>query len=225
MSTTTEKVHEPRHSTAEPYLACHDCDSIYPWPRLQTGQRAVCSRCGKVMLEAKPDSIRRALTLSLTSLSLFFLANFFPLLTMSIEGRMQETTIFSGVQELYRQDFPIVAGLVLIVSIIAPLLKILGLLYVLLPLHLRHPMPHSTHVFRMVETLGPWAMTEVYMLGILVAIVKLADLATIQPGISLYSFAALILVMTAADASLEPHEVWSLLQRHAYKKEQAETGA
>jgi len=99
------------------------------------------------------------------------------------------------------------------VSILAPLLKVLGLLYVLLPLRFHRRLPHSTRVFRMVETLRPWAMTEVYMLGILVAVVKLADLASIEPGLALYSFTALILFMAAADAALEPHEIWERLER------------
>jgi paraquat-inducible protein A len=67
-------------------------------------------------------------------------------------------------------------------------------------------------VFRAVETLSPWSMTEVYMLGILVALVKLADLATIVPGIALYSFVALIISMAAADAALEPEQVWERLE-------------
>ena len=194
-------------------LACHDCDALYPRPALRPGQKVRCLRCGALLLECKRNGIERCLALSLTGLVLLVLANVFPLMSMNIEGRVQQSAVISGVYELYRQGFWAMAGVVFGVSILAPLLKVLCLLYVLLPLHFRFRLPYAARVFRLVETLRPWAMTEVYMLGILVAVVKLADLATIEPGLALYCFAALILFMAAADAVLEPQEVWDRLGR------------
>jgi paraquat-inducible protein A len=63
-------------------------------------------------------------------------------------------------------------------------------------------------VFRLVARLHPWAMTEVYLLGLVVAWVKLRDLATIELGTALFALVGLILLMIWAEASLEPHEVW-----------------
>ncbi len=82
----------------------------------------------------------------------------------------------------------------------------------LIPLRLNTRFPYAKKVFSFYETLSPWSMTEVYMLGILVALVKLADLATINVGIALYSFAALIPFMAATDASLDDHEIWESLE-------------
>lgn len=195
----------------ESLIACHDCDGLYPWPQLKPGQRVRCARCGLVLLECKPGGIERSLSLTLASLILFVVANAFPIMQMSIEGRAQDSTILAGVEALFRQGYGLVAGLVFVVSILAPSLKLLGRLYVLLPLQLRRPLPYSRQVFRWVATLGPWAMTEVYLLGVLVAIVKLVDLATITPGLALYSFVGLIVLMAAADSVLEPHEVWERL--------------
>ena len=192
-------------------VACHDCDALYPMPSLKEGEKALCVRCGSVLLLRKRDSLERSLALALTSLMLFLLANFYPLLGLNIQGRVEKSAVVSGVFELYHQGFWAMAALVLGVSILAPLLKILSLLYVLGPLRLGLRLPRMALVFRWVETLRPWAMAEVYMLGILVAVVKLADLASIEPGVSLYSFAAMIVAMAATDASLEPHEIWERL--------------
>ena len=63
-------------------------------------------------------------------------------------------------------------------------------------------------VFKVVDYLRPWAMIEVYMLGIIVAIVKLSDFATITPGVALFAFASLFLAIAAANASLDPRIVW-----------------
>lgn len=196
----------------EPLLACHDCDALYPRPPLRPGQKARCLRCGAVLLENKRNGLERCLALSLTSLVLLVLANVFPLLGMSVEGRVQEASVISGVLELNRQGFAAMAAVVFMVSILAPALKVLGLLYVLLPLRLGIRLPHAKRVFRTVETLRPWSMTEVYMLGILVAVVKLADLASIEPGLALYCFTGLIIAMAAADAALEPEEIWERLE-------------
>lgn len=198
--------------TSGALIACHDCDAIFPRPQLKPGQRARCIRCGATLLTSKPAGPERALALSIASLVLFTTANLFPLLSMNIQGRVQQADVISGVLELGRQGFWIMAAVVFTVSILAPALKIFGMLYVLLPLHLGFKLPHATRVFRLTETLRPWSMTEVYMLGILVALVKLADLATIVPGLALYSFVGLILSMAAADAVLEPEVVWERLE-------------
>lgn len=193
-------------------IACHDCDALFPRPQLKPGQRARCSRCGATLLASKPNGPERALALSIASLVLFVTANLFPLLGMNIQGRVQQAELISGVLELGRQGFWIMAAVIFVVSILAPALKIFGMLYVLLPLHRGFKLPYAIGLFRLTETLRPWSMTEVYLLGILVALVKLADLATIVPGLALYSFVGLILSMAAADAALEPEIVWERLE-------------
>ncbi len=192
-------------------LACHDCDSLYPRPRLKPGQKARCTRCGAVLLENKPNGIERCLALNVANVVFLILANVFPLMTMNIEGRMQQANVVSGVIELYRQGFGAMAAVVLMVSVLAPGLKILCTLYVLAPLRFNRAMPHATRIFRAVANLSPWSMTEVFMLGILVALVKLADLARLEPGLAMFSFTALIVTMAAADSVLEPDAVWQRL--------------
>lgn len=189
-------------------IACKDCDLLHKVKPLENGQKAKCTRCGNVLYREKKHGFEVTLTLTLTALILFVLANSFPFMTLRFGGREQISTIFSGVLELYERNMWGLSLVVLLTSIIVPLTKILCLLYVLIPLKVnRHPMGLA-HVFRFLETLTPWSMIEIYMLGVLVAIVKLASMATIVPGIALYSFACLILVMTTADATLEPVIIW-----------------
>lgn len=196
-------------------VACIDCDLLYRKPRLLPGERACCRRCGALLYERKRHGLDYSLALAATSLILFVLANVYPLLRLNIAGRVQTGLIITGVQELYAQGFWEISGLVLAVTIVAPLFRILSVFYVLAPLQLNRRAPGAAFVFRMVEVLHPWAMTEVFMLGILVAVVKLGDLATITPGIALYSFAALIVLMAATDASLDDHAIWERLEDDA----------
>ena len=204
----------PQTHSAEPrpdLIACHDCDLLFRKPQVAKGERAVCPRCGAELFEHKGHSLDHTLALALTSLILFVMANINTLLVMKIGGRTQAGAIITGVKELYAQGYWEISILVFVVSILAPLLKLLCLFYILVPLRLGFRLPAASRVFRFYEVLHPWAMTEVYMLGILVAVVKLADLAAIEPGIALYSFAALILFMAATDASLDDHGIWERL--------------
>ena len=192
--------------------ACHDCDLLFPMPHLQRGEKALCPRCGALVLERKSYSLDYPLAMALTSLVLFIIANVNTLMKMNVGGRSESETIISGVNELYAQGYWEIAALVFIVSILAPLLKILCVFYVLMPLKFNIRLRYAKQAFRFYEILHPWAMTEVYMLGILVAIVKLADLATINTGIALYAFAALIPFMAATDSTLDDHEIWERLE-------------
>ncbi len=192
-------------------VACQDCDLLHRQRLLRDGQRAICSRCGAVLYRKMRNSLDYTLVFSLTALIFFFMANVFPFMTFKYEGRVQESVLFTGVQELFVQDMWAVALLVLMVSVVIPLLKIVGMLYVLVPLKLNQRPWYAARIFRIVETLHPWAMVDVYMLGVIVAMVKLSDFATIVPGAALYSFAVLLISMAAAGAALNPHDAWERL--------------
>lgn len=200
------------NSTGYRIIACQDCDLLHRQRLLHDGERATCSRCGAVLYRKKRNSLEYTLICSITGIILFFMANVFPFMTFQYEGRMQQSVLLSGVKQLLVQDMWMVAILVLMVSMIIPLLKIVGTLYVLLPLRANCRSWHAASVFRLVETLHPWAMVDVYMLGVIVAIVKLNDFATIVPGAALYSFAALLISMAAASATMDPHDVWERLE-------------
>ncbi len=189
-------------------IACQDCDLLHRQRLLHDGERATCSRCGAVLYRKKRNSLDYTLVFSMTALVFFLMANVFPFMTFKYEGRVQESVLFTGVKELFVQDMWAVATLVLFVSVVIPLLKVIGMIYVLLPLKLHHQPWQARRIFRFVEVLHPWAMVDVYMLGVIVAMVKLNDFATILPGAALYSFAALLISMAAAGAALDPHDVW-----------------
>lgn len=193
-------------------IACHDCDAMHREHELGQGETARCDRCGAVLYKAKPNGISQALALTISAAVCFVIANVFPVLGFELQGRVQQSTLLTGVIELHRSGMWGLAVLVFIASIGVPAARILGLLYVLVPLRGGYLPPHTATIFRHLQNLKPWAMIEVYMLGLLVAIVKLAQLATIVWGPALYAFIALMLAIAAADAALEPRDVWKRLR-------------
>lgn len=202
----------PNRDPVPPSLvACPDCDLLN---RLDGPAAAtlLCARCGAVLRRHRPDSIDRTLALVVAALLLFALANAFPFLAMQTGGLVQETTLLSGVHELWRQDLRLLAALVFCTCVLVPAAQLAGLLTILLPLRLgRRPPPGAARILRLVQAAAPWGMMEVFMLGILVALVKLGHMATIVPGVSVFSFAALIVVMAAALSTLDPALVWARL--------------
>ncbi|UCD82786.1 MAG: paraquat-inducible protein A [Desulfobacterales bacterium] len=189
-------------------IACHECDLIHRIGPLPKKGIASCVRCGSVLYRDKPNSLERTLALSLAGLILFTVANAFPFLALKMGSQVHQTTLITGIKVLYTQGMQPVAILVLLTTILAPLAQLLGMLYVIVPLRHRRVPPKFAPVFRLVRSLQPWSMMEVFMLGILVSVVKLAKMAQILPGIAIFSFFALIVVLAAATVSLDPHEVW-----------------
>lgn len=189
-------------------IACHECDLIHRVKPLPKKGVASCTRCGSVLYRHKPNSLERTLALSLAGLVLFGLANWFPFLALKMGSQMHQINLITGIQVLYNQGMQALAILVLITTVLAPLVQLLGMLYVLLPLKRDRIPPKFAPVFRLVRGLETWSMMEVFMLGILVSVVKLAKMAQIVPGIAIFSFFALIVVLAAATVSLDPHEIW-----------------
>ena len=196
------------------FIACHECDVIHRIKPLPAKEAAHCIRCGAVLYKHKPNSLERTLAFAFAGLILFILANSFPFLGLKIGSQVRETTLITGIYELYVQGMQVIAILVLLTTVLVPFIQILCLLYILLPLKF-HRLPKGLpRLFRFVNSVGPWGMMEVFMVGILVSLVKLAGMAKITPGISLYSFLALIFVLAAMTVSLDSHLIWQKWEEH-----------
>jgi paraquat-inducible protein A len=196
------------------FIACHECDVIHRIKPLPAKEAAHCIRCGAVLYKHKPNSLERTLAFAFAGLILFILANSFPFLGLKIGSQVRETTLITGIYELYVQGMQVIAILVLFTTVLVPFTQMLCLLYILLPLK-SHRLPKGLpRLFRFVNSVGPWGMMEVFMVGILVSLVKLAGMAKITPGISLYSFLALIFVLAAMTVSLDSHLIWQKWEEH-----------
>jgi len=190
-------------------VQCHACGLLQRNPRLPAAAAARCGRCGTILHRNIPDSLDRTLALTLAGMVLFVVANSFPFLSFQLQGQTTETTLLTGVRDLYLQGMWGLSLVVLFTSVLAPGIQLALLLLVLIPLKTNRIPEGFPTLFRYVETLAPWGMMDVFMLGILVSVVKLADMATIVPGASLFAFGALIFVLAAAQAGLDPDIVWS----------------
>jgi paraquat-inducible protein A len=120
-----------------------------------------------------------------------------------------------GAWRIYQEGQPLVGGIVFLTAFVFPLVQIVGMLAILLPLRLGSMPRYLVPAFRTVEECAPWSMVEVFMLGVLVSLVKLAHMATVVPGVGMWAFFALIIVLASASTVLDPREVWDRLDAAA----------
>ncbi len=194
-------------------IACHECDLLHRVTPLTQGGIARCTRCGALLYRRRRGSIDSCLALTMAGLILFGVANAFPLLAMRVGEDTQQAVLASGVVQLWQQKAYALSALVLMTSILAPLAKLTLFALVLAPLRLGHRPPHwAAGAFRVALGLAPWSMMEVFLLGVMVAMVKLADTADILLGPSLFAFGLLIPVLAWVSASLDPEVVWDRLE-------------
>ena len=193
-------------------IACHECDLLQRETPLPPGGIACCPRCHAVLYRHTPDMVNRGLAYTLGAVLLFIIANAFPIVGLEVQGTLNQTSLYGAVEAIWDNDMVGVAILVFVTTILIPALELSLMTYVLLPLKLGWLPPGLAAILRTLQAVRPWSMTQVFILGVLVSLVKLAHLAHVVPGIALWSFGGLILLLTAAVSTFNTHELWGLIE-------------
>ena len=199
----------PAVSPSPKLIACHDCDLLQREAPLPAAGAAICWRCGAVLYRSNPGSVERTLALTVAAAILLAISNVFPIVAIESQGQRNVSTLFGAVLSLWNDGLMPVAALVFMTTILIPAVE-LGMMIVLLASS--RPPPR---LLRLLLAIRPWAMVEIFMLGLLVSIQKLAHLATIIPGVALWSFGALMLVFAALTATFNVHELWHNMARQS----------
>ncbi|SNS52900.1 paraquat-inducible protein A [Noviherbaspirillum humi] len=206
-------------------IACRHCDLLQAEVPLQRDSDAHCVRCGALLYRGAGKRLEWMLALTLGSAVLLVVSNLFPIAELQVQGAYNSTTLAGTVVALADQGRPLVAVLVLLTTILIPALELVALLYMLVPLRLGRVTLDLPLAFRLLLMLHPWSMMEVFLLAILVTLVKLADIATIVPGISLWSFAALIVLFTGISATFSVRDFWTWVAERGQDGEGGRAGA
>jgi paraquat-inducible protein A len=195
-------------------VACHECDLLQVLPELPAGGKASCSRCGCTLATRPGDPIERPLALVIAALLVLVVANTAPLMGLSAVGRHASTTIIGGAHQMWLEGQALTAVIVAFCAVVAPAGYLLLLLSVLLAVR-RPPAPSWVGgLLRWAERSRTWAMTEVMMLGIMVALIKIADVAKVDAGIGMFAVGVLMLLFPAILSSVDTEELWSRVAWH-----------
>ncbi|MCB1877739.1 MAG: paraquat-inducible protein A [Chromatiales bacterium] len=200
---------ETLHVTAlHPLHVCHECDTIQRVPTLAPGTVAHCRVCGAHLFSNPRGGLNTPLALMLGATLLFILANAYPLITLDLNGLRHTTSLGGASLALWRNERPLLAAVVGFTTVLGPALLIFGTTYVLAALRWHRRMAGVATLLSWITRFQPWGMLDVFMLGVLVALVKLGSMAEIVPGVGLFAFAILIFVFAAAASTLDAHLLW-----------------
>jgi paraquat-inducible protein A len=189
-------------------VACPECDALQRTVALGTGDCAECVRCGADLERNKAASLDRTLAFVLAAAILFAIANAYPLMALDAQGMRSTATLFDTSRELYEAGMWSVALLILMTALVVPAMELAAFLYMLVPLELGRVPRALPFAFRVTHAVRPWGMVDVFILGALVSLVKLTQIATVEVGPALYAVGGYILLLTAGLASFEPHALW-----------------
>jgi paraquat-inducible protein A len=201
----------------ERVLGCDVCELAVPEqvaPHDQKG-RLRCPRCTDVLHRRKPQSLQRTWALVIAACVFYVPANLFPVMAVTSLGQTQADTIFSGVVFLLHHGMWPLAAIVFIASIFVPMLKLLILLFLLISVQRRsHWRPRDrTRLYRITEAIGRWSMVDVYVVTILVALVRLGNLASIEAQAGAVFFCAVVIITMFAAMSFDPRLIWDAMEQ------------
>ncbi len=194
-------------------LVCPACDAAYKLPRVRAREIIECTRCGTTMARNQSHA-QELLPLTLACLVLFVLANVFPIVTIELHGARSQTTLLGAVWLLGTGGMSPVAMLVLMTTILFPMFELLLLLELLWPLRRGAQLRGHAWRIKAIQWVRPWGMIEVFMLGVLVALIKLISLADVLPGVALWAFVALTVLLTRV-VSFNPQALWDMFDTNS----------
>ena len=186
-------------------VACTVCDLV-----VHDKSRTHCPRCHARMHHRKPDSWRRTTALVIAGYLLYIPANTLPVLTIVRFGHEDPNTILSGVFELIDNDLWPLAVIIFTASVVLPLTKLCGLTWMLVGIRQRsaHRLVARTRLYRMIDVVGRWSNIDVFMVGLLVALLQFGAVTSVHAGNGLVAFAAVVVITMIATSCFDARLMW-----------------
>ncbi len=195
-------------------VSCSDCHLLSRVPKTPSPMAACCPRCGEILHQRKPNSIKRTWALVITAMVFYVPANLLPMTVTSALGTVSADTIMSGVIYFMQSGSWEIALVIFTASVFVPFLKFAILIYLLLSVQfksIKRP-KDRTRLYRFTEAIGRWSMLDIYVVTILVALVKLGVLANIEAGPAALYFAAVVVTTMVAAESFDPRLIWDVVE-------------
>ena len=190
-------------------IACPHCDLLQRPVPIARDMIVRCGRCRMVLYRSHDENLDRPLAFTLAAAVLFVVSNVFPIVGLELQGQHTAATLFGTARALYEQNMKMLGAMVLFTTILVPAVQLSAMAYVLGLLRMGHVPAYLPLALRALQAVRPWGMVEVFILGLLVSLVKLAGMASVVPGIALWSFGGLLMMIAAAVASFDARTIWA----------------
>lgn len=189
-------------------IACHHCDFLMTPPTIEEGDCALCHRCNHKITRVDPNAVNRLLAFSMTGLILLFLTTQFDLLTLNLGGNISQLDLFNSANQLYFDDYKILAILVCFFIFILPVMILFFIVLFILSLKTGIGQWSQTSLLRLIFLMMPWAMVEVFLVGILVSLIKLVTIAEVELGLSFWAYAIFCFCYVKVLSLVDRYQFW-----------------
>ena len=203
-------------SSHQALISCHDCGHIYDKPRCDQGEQMGCVHCGKVLHKSYKGWEAKVASFTLTAIILFIVANLLPFMSLELTGQTQHNNLISGVQALIERKQFILSAVVFVTIFLFPLLEISCLSYVLGCYFTGRRTRGLGQTLHFLHLSQPWSMLEIFLLGILIASIKLGHTADVVVGPGLYAYIGLVFMLIAALLYLDRDHIWEWWEPNNY---------
>lgn len=205
---------------------CPDCGLFQDISGLRPGDLAACLRCGAVLRRRRRNSLTTTLALVVSACLLMVVAFAEPLMMFRLTGQTRETTLL-GLPAAFAAEGPQFAFLAVAIAfttLAAPAMRLGLTAFVLAGLQSGFSRRILANAAWAAGWLRPWAMPEVFLLGLFVAYTRMASLAEARVETAVYALAGLVLVTASADAWLDEHAMWDAIAERGRPVPEATVG-
>ncbi len=204
--------------------ACQECDLVVALPPLRAGEQADCPRCQHPLIKRHLRPAQRSMALALSALLALAMALSFPFISFSVGGMGNRIELSQTATTLIGFHQPVVAGAVILTIIVLPAVYLLGVIWLQLGLLRDAPLPASHTIARSLAQLNPWMMADVFIIGALVSLIKIAGMAQIELGVSFWAFCAFAVLLLVTTQSIDADWMWFSLAGEPRAPEGTRTG-
>ena len=188
-------------------ISCKNCHKMYERENFDS---FVCTRCNHIVRKQIKDSLQVSLALTICAILLYIPAMLYPIMEVTRLGVKIESTILEGVISFLEQESYFIAIVVFTASVIIPLIKLVGLLFIFISLKINVKMHNNRKIliFKFVEAIGKWSMIDIYVVALLASIVQLDEIFNIKGGIAATSFALMVILTMIAANRFDTRIIW-----------------
>lgn len=195
------------------FILCKHCHTLHEEVPIKDGTKACCSKCGAILYRNDSKLIDHGLALSMTGFIFFILANLFPLVKIEILGHEQFITITQTFISLFDSGFYVVGLICSFLIFIFPLMIFTINMLIFILLKRQRGEKLSKELLLLISHITPWNMSDIFLISILVALVKLIGYAQIHMGMAFWALMAFVLIDLYLTKSIHVTEIWRLRKR------------
>ena len=189
-------------------VCCHECDELVKVSNPHREGRFKCPNCGNLLFRHKEGMVERMYALGISALVLFALTNYFPFLSFHVAESTSHANFFTSSIYLFQEEQFLLAVALMMTTMVVPFIRIMLILTLFGPLYYGYLPRYASVSLKLLTFSQPWAMLDVFLVGVFVSMVKLIKMGTIIPGTSLWAFMVMVFVMAGMQITLNPHPIW-----------------